>query len=855
MTQQAVIKTFMQTLNDTTLKGGKALDAAIKASSSFKSFDAVKKQFLKDQKAAANWHTFLVEKCGIILDNKDTGAISGSDAGGSKTKSATDLLPSTGTAKYPEDTSFTVDGLTIYGVPNKNRLTKDQQYVVKGLYSWWIRDALALIKESYGFSFTDASTTNSRLKLKFVNDSDEDYLAYVSYDSDNDKTYESRVLCVNMAGFENMSDTNRHGSTSSASLDRVLVHELVHGIMASNVNYFYNLPDFLKEGGTAELIHGLDDENYDEMVSYAKDPSVFEKILTTTLFKDPPYEIYGGGYIFMRYFAKQAATTKFDYDTYRKTVSVKNNFATNYWNKVTMKGGSGSDTITNSGSNVSITAGAGKDTIKTYSDKVTVSAGDGNDFIFNEGNKVSLVGGAGVDSIKNNGSNVTISGGAGNDSIRNIFSGYETVEAFTEEELEEGISSTNGVTVTTSDDKAYVANLTGGNNSTLYGGAGADKIINYASEVRIYGDADADKITNYGFNVTIYGGDANDVILNGSSSLTLDDDTVAVSGYETKIYGGKGNDSIENDVSEAKIYGEGGKDSIYNYGEDSSVYGGAGVDYVENYGTTAYISLGDGNDVIENSADSVLANGDAGEDEFINFGDESTLSGGADNDEILNYGDSSSLAGESGNDYIYSCGEQATLSGGDGNDVLYNEGVKAYLVGGAGKDTIFNDGDHITISGGKGNDTIYNDGGKHITYNFGKDFGKDIVVGFNANDTVKITSGNFTHKKSGKNVIVSVGSNTLTLEDAVNKKINFISSSGKATTKTYSTKKVKSNKALKASKVSSHWFDEENNFVTSDDLSSIVKDKTVSVSCSDKLEPLMTKLTQKNNLLTLSGKK
>ena len=126
-TQQEVIRTFMRSLNDTTLKGGKAFDAAIKkaSGSKFKNFAAVKKKFLADHQAAKNWHTFLVEKCGIILDNADTGAISGSDAGGSKAKTGTDILPSTGEAKYPKGSSFTIDGLTIYGIPDKRFLTPE----------------------------------------------------------------------------------------------------------------------------------------------------------------------------------------------------------------------------------------------------------------------------------------------------------------------------------------------------------------------------------------------------------------------------------------------------------------------------------------------------------------------------------------------------------------------------------------------------------------------------------------------------------------------------------------------------------------------------------------------------------
>ena len=885
MTQQEVIKTFMQSLNDTTLKGGKALDAAIKTASGskFKSFAALKKKFLTDQKAAKNWHTFLVEKCGIILDNADTGAISGSDAGGSKTKKGTDILPSTGEAKYPEGSSFTVDGLTIYGIPNKRFLTADQQYVIQGLYSWWIRDALALIKESYGFSFTDVDTTNSRLKMKFVDDPDDSSYAYVTYQDidEKEKIYESRKLCVNIAKFRNMSPDNRHGSTSEFALDRVLVHELVHGIMASNINYFGNLPDFFTEGGSAELIHGLDDENYDDIVEYAKDPSALEEVLTTKLLEDPPDAIYEGGYIFMRYFAKQAADTTFDYDKYRKTVSVKNNFATNYWDTVTMKGGKGSDTITNSGNNVSIGAAAGNDTIKNYGDTVKINAGDGKDYVLNEGLTVTIVGGKGDDSVKNSGDSVKISGdagadavyntgnevsivgGANNDFITNSISDYETIDTLTEEEE---VFTYNGASLK-SDGDYYVVDLIGGNNATLAGGDGNDTIYNYGYEVLIKGDAGKNLINNFGADATIYGGSDSDTVINGISELNIQGNNVSVTGYKSKIFVGDGDDSIYNKADCAELNGEDGADTFTNYGWGVSINGGSGADSVENYGDYAYISLGAGNDEVINYADFCSLAGDAGNDEIINyadfcslagdagndnlfnFGEESTLNGGEGVDEIENYGDENSLAGGSGDDYIYSSGEQSTLNGGADKDILYNEGVYAYLIGGKGNDTLYNEGDHVTLSGGAGNDEIVNTG-KHIEYEFGKSDGKDTVYGFNDGDTIKITSGTYKTKKIGSNVIVTVGNSTLTLQNAVNKKINFTDSKGKTTSKTYSAK-------VKA-KVANDWISaDDKNFITSGaQLSSIVNSGKASYyggnlnSLSDS-----TSLTQKNNLIAYGGKK
>ena len=93
MTQQEVIYNFMQSLDNTELSGRAALDEAIQASSNFQNFEDFKRKFFDDLAAAKNWQTFLVEKCGIILDNDDTGAISGSDAGGSTSKRRSGYSP------------------------------------------------------------------------------------------------------------------------------------------------------------------------------------------------------------------------------------------------------------------------------------------------------------------------------------------------------------------------------------------------------------------------------------------------------------------------------------------------------------------------------------------------------------------------------------------------------------------------------------------------------------------------------------------------------------------------------------------------------------------------------------------
>ncbi len=912
MTQQEVIKTFMHSLDETTLKGSAALNEAIKASSNFKSFKAVRTQFLNDLQSAKNVQTFLVEKCGIVLDNADTGAISGYDAGGSEIKTTTDILPSKGKLlDYPTTSSVTVRGMTLYGIPPKDTLTEDQQYVVRGLISWWINDALKLIEESYGMTFTEDGTTGSRLKIQFIDDEETNGLAYVASDSDDDKVYEAHTLCVNMARFKNMSTSDHHGTTTdSGNLDRTLAHELVHGVMASNVNYSHDLPGWLIEGGTAELIHGVDDERPDEIINFVKDVSTVKKVLTTKSIKDyVPYEVYAGGYTFMRYFAKQAGTdTTFDYDTYRAKVSVDaNNFAVNYFDTVTIYGGSDADTITNSGSNVSIYGGSGNDTIKNYSDTVTINGGGDDDYIYNEGtngkiyggkgndyinnqsSNVTISGGKGNDSVENTGSNVTISGGAGNDfvlskgenvtidggsgndSIGNVGANVTIVGGSGNDSITNTYDAKNStvdggsgndiltntganVTVLGGTGNDSITNNANASNVKLYGDAGKDKIINYGSSVTVYGGDGKDTVTNYAENVTIYGdagndkiinysastwvngGDGNDSILNDSIITTIGFSGATLKATNSTLRGGNGNDSITNTMDSVSVYGDDGNDYIYSKGDKLKLYGGNGDDLIYNYQNKARESDDD-----PGSENTVY--GGAGNDTVISYGDSSRINLGSGDDSIQNFADLTSITGSSGNDYIYSSGVAVTLSGGSGNDSIHNEGYKATIFGGSGSDTLHNEGNHVTLSGGKGNDSIVNDGGAHITYNFGSSFGKDSVVGFNDSDTVKITSGKYSSSKSGSNVIVKVGKSILTLVDAVGKKINFISSSGVEKTKTYTS-------------TAARWFNDDTNFATSNDLSSIVQSKSdvATTNLTTSLTSL-TDSTSKTLQLTYGGKK
>ena len=114
MSAQSVIRNFISSLDNTTKSGTAALDEAVASVSNFKSWTNLIDTMANDCAAyAGNGNGFLQEMCGIILNNSDTGAITGSDAGNGTAKTAESVVPESGDWTYPESSSFTVDGLTV----------------------------------------------------------------------------------------------------------------------------------------------------------------------------------------------------------------------------------------------------------------------------------------------------------------------------------------------------------------------------------------------------------------------------------------------------------------------------------------------------------------------------------------------------------------------------------------------------------------------------------------------------------------------------------------------------------------------------------------------------------------------
>lgn len=449
--------------------------------------------------------------------------------------------------------------------------------------------------------------------------------------------------------------------------------------------------------------------------------------------------------------------------------------------------------IHNDKSNTTVTGTNGADFIDNIGqlNKVTIISDAGNDHIQNDGTNISINSGRGNDIIENWGKNVTIIGGDGNDFITN----YKESEK-------------SSIDIGSGNDTVYIYS----DNTTAIGGAGSEFFWNsYDSEnVLMAGGADNDTLINGGSNNSIAGNDGDDYFWNNSghnNSINggAGDDSIDGYHFSNSLIGGAGNDFIKVNAGNSNIINGGaGKDTItINAGWKMTVNGGTGNDSISLNSTSTMIKYksGDGNDTVRgfNSTDTLSITGGSystqvsGNDVLVNVGNNTitlkNAKGNAININGKNVGGSSTnskfIPLTSGNDTITNNQDNVTISGLGGNDFIENDfGDKISVSGGAGNDSIISFHEEtwnsetnspeilsypekITINGGKGNDLIdFNAGAKNSLIEYALGDGNDTIYGFDSDDTLKIAGSSYSTKKSGENVIVTIGKGKISLMGA-----------------------------------------------------------------------------------------
>ena len=291
----------------------KSLDAAVNTNISdvssngkFGSLKEAMDSFLTDLRN--NQSNFLVDYCGIDLNNQDTGAITGSDAGGS-TKTSDSVVPESnfGSWRAPTTATSNFNGLTVkWPTLMSSDSTSDIKVaILSGLNGDWIDGSLELIEESFGMNLQESgkefnASSSPNIEVSFVNSSQTDDLVYLS----GDRLYINMSRCADLT-----TPREQNGKVDNDNLDREIARELTKVVMRSDIQNYDRLPAYIKEG-MAELTTGADDTLTEDIQALINDPNKMASALSTSTstvsisgIDDPSA---AAGYVFMRYLAKQS---------------------------------------------------------------------------------------------------------------------------------------------------------------------------------------------------------------------------------------------------------------------------------------------------------------------------------------------------------------------------------------------------------------------------------------------------------------------------------------------------------------------------------------------------------------------
>ena len=289
-TPVGIIKKFVKTLVETKKTGTDAADEAFKAVGAG-NYTAFKAEF-KAAKKGYSSQDFCEQVCGIRINNKDIGAITGSDAGGKTDKTSESIVPETAKAVKLTDAeynSFTKNGLTV-NVEYEDVTDKDaganfnydsatylekQKLVVRALYNWWIPEALDLINQSLGLNFTDGRANVTTMKIEFDDEGSNNRTRAVELDFDYDLGLASEItMKINSDLLYNITEKDVNGTLPNDChvssdfyswtynytnyLDRLILQGMAEVALAANVPYADKLPDPVV-GGLCAIVGGFDD--------------------------------------------------------------------------------------------------------------------------------------------------------------------------------------------------------------------------------------------------------------------------------------------------------------------------------------------------------------------------------------------------------------------------------------------------------------------------------------------------------------------------------------------------------------------------------------------------------------------
>lgn len=373
------MKNFINVLTDysqdTSEIGRIALDDALRKTTIFPSLkDAVKdlERKLIDTETYPDTDTRLQQATGIVIGaandySVDTGAITGSNAGGSVVKNAQDIVPEDGdlnsatlptpsstsqitytgndgksftfNVKWPDSFTALIDGrgfirnhpdadsleLKLFS-DSKSRIEFDDldatdsvkellknaaATILKGMNTYWLKEGAKLVYDSFGIGL-DGQT----IEVGFIGTGPFIQAGAITGGTRLDsKPNEKMYITVNIAAAATIDSENPNGSVLDTSggisyyLDREIAHELVHATMTAMGIMKNDMPQFFTEG-IAEAVHGAEDclGRSDDIVTLVNDSDTLIENLNFGEGTGAQYA-YPAGYMFMRFLAHQNLNT------------------------------------------------------------------------------------------------------------------------------------------------------------------------------------------------------------------------------------------------------------------------------------------------------------------------------------------------------------------------------------------------------------------------------------------------------------------------------------------------------------------------------------------------------------------
>ena len=761
-TPVGIIKNFVEALTTTSKTGTAAVDVALAAVGA-KNYKTLKSKFNSASEKYSSAKDFLEKACGVRITNTDTGAITGSDAGGKTTKTAESIVPEKATAKTltsAQYKSFTVSGLKVKIVYNEDEdsssFLKKEKYIVSALYNWWIPESLDLINESLGVNFTDGRANINELTVEF-GDSDNVDLQF-KYDMG---LASKATLVIDSGLVDQITVNDKNGKLKSNAciwsdiyedgsayftnyLDRLILQAMAEITLKANVPYVTKLPAEISNG-LVGIVGGYDSCSRGGYNDFLEDG-----------WSD------AHGYALVRYLAKNYSDGKasdtiyiHNKDDVTGNKGADNFIVTSKTKAATIATGGGNDSIQSFGGSgvvvngtksaekitivqstkkkglvAEIHAGEGKDTLVGSAGNDLLFGEAGNDLLNGKAGDDTLAGGNGNDKLLGGAGADSLSGGAGKDTLtggggKDIFVYRAGDDLITDYEEEDKIKIAAGIISKTAVDGKNVIFTIGDGSLTLQDAVGKTLTL-----------IDADGKTS----TSVVSGATKLTVTDETKSPLTAEDTVKIinaskrttpieifgNALANTISGGKGADTLHGAAGNDSLVGNKGNDELY--GDDGNDYLGGGANNDKLYG-------GAGKDTLDGGAGADFLSGDASNDDLLGGAGNDTLSGGKGNDY---------LSGDAGNDSLWGGAGDDTLWGGDGADIfVYKNGEGSDLLSDyeSGVDTI------MVLSGRV--DAGIADSSGNVTFAVGTG---QIVVAGGASQDITITDkyGNAVQTYKGK---------------------------------------------------------------------------------------------------------